>query len=82
MVGHASEGTPGWYMELQLQKVVQRALCEYFGISRGQYVQSAHFTPPPGFTSPPWSLTIGIPAGTWLFDKFPFLQSAATTGKQ
>ena len=73
MIGGAPEGTAAWHMELQIHKVIERALCDYFGISHGEFVSSSHFDVPDGFTCPPWAMTIAIPAGSWLFDKFPWL---------
>jgi hypothetical protein len=73
MIGHALEGSPGWHMELQIHKVIERAMCAEFGLTRGEYVKAARFTAPAGFQSPAWSVTVGIPVGPWLFDKFPWL---------
>jgi hypothetical protein len=73
MIGGFPDGSPWHLMEIQVHKVIERALCDYFGLDHGSFVSSSTFKAPPGFVTPPWSMTIGIPAGTWLYEKYPWL---------
>jgi hypothetical protein len=73
MIGNARSGSPWSILEIEMFKIIERAMCAEFGLTHGEYIKSAYFTAPAGFQSPAFSLTVGIPMGSWLADRYPLL---------